>query len=287
METMTIDTTIKYAIFFTLAFLIAFFIGRKKNIGGGYSFFLSIFLSPIIGFIITVASSRYDAKKLVESKTRKIIGILLLIFGVFTFFLSFGNYHVMAQYLDKSTSEGLEMIMSLGCGLFTLGLYQYNRGLGKTFVENTYKETIHKETIHKETINPAINKPLNFMQPETFINAILDKHNQEHELTISQNPNPMITIKQFCISVILGLILSIFFNSGPYFGVEKYYIYRGTEKIELSVQDADNYSDSLLIEHKTNWGKVFYGLLTYVIIGSLIIGFIIYNRSNRKARSIN
>lgn len=261
METMTIDTTINYAILFTLAFLIAFFIGRKKNIGGGYSFFLSIFLSPIVGLIITVASSRYDADRIVESKSRRIIGILLAIFGVFIFLLSFGNYHVMAEYHDASTSEGLEMIMSLGCGLFTLGLYQYNRGLGKTFVENIYKETIHK--VNNYTAN---NKSSNIMQPKTSINDILDKYNQQQELPIGQNPNPMITTKQIGISVIVGILLSVFFNSGPYFGVEKYYIYRGTDKIELSVQDADNYSDSLLIEHKTNWGKVFYGFLTYLFI---------------------
>jgi len=276
METMTIDTTIKYAIFFTLAFLIAFFIGSKKNIGIGYSFFLSIFLSPIIGLIITAASSRYDADKLVESKSRKIIGILLSIFGVSIFLLSFGNYHVMAQYHDTSTSEGLEMIMSLGCGLFTLGLYQYNRGLGKTYVENVYKETIHKENI-----NPAINKPSNIMQPKISINDILDKYNQEKELHMGQNPNSMITTKQIGISVIVGFLLSIFFNSGPYFGKETYYLYVGADKIEVSFDKASDNSDVVLIEKETNWDKVFYGFLTYLFIGGLIIGFIVYNKSQR------
>ncbi len=106
---------------------------------------------------------------------------------------------------------------------------------------------------------------------------------QQQELPIGQNPSQMITIKQIGISVIVGLLLSVFFNSGPYFGKEKYYIYRGTEKIELSVENADNYSDSLLIEHETNWDKVFYGYLTYLFIGFLLLGYLLLNKSRSKS----
>lgn len=41
-----------------LAFLIANFLGKPRKIGFGWSFFFCIFLTPIIGLIITLLSGK-------------------------------------------------------------------------------------------------------------------------------------------------------------------------------------------------------------------------------------
>ena len=43
-------------------------IGNKRKIGFGWSFVLSIFLSPLIGLIITLCSKKKDASNFVEVK---------------------------------------------------------------------------------------------------------------------------------------------------------------------------------------------------------------------------
>jgi len=50
-----------------IAFTIAHFLGSKRKIGFGWSFFFCIFLSPIIGLLITMLSSK-DFDKIYNSK---------------------------------------------------------------------------------------------------------------------------------------------------------------------------------------------------------------------------
>jgi hypothetical protein len=43
-------------------------LGNKRKIGFGWSFVLSIFLSPLIGLIITLCSKKKDTSNFVEVK---------------------------------------------------------------------------------------------------------------------------------------------------------------------------------------------------------------------------
>lgn len=45
-----------------ISFLIAYFLGSKRKIGFGWSFFFSIFPNPIIGLIITLLSQKINNK---------------------------------------------------------------------------------------------------------------------------------------------------------------------------------------------------------------------------------
>jgi hypothetical protein len=45
-------------IYLGIAFLIAHFLGSKRKIGFGWSFFFSIFPNPLVGLIITMLSRK-------------------------------------------------------------------------------------------------------------------------------------------------------------------------------------------------------------------------------------
>jgi hypothetical protein len=45
-------------IYLGIAFLIAHFLGSKRRIGFGWSFFFSIFPNPLVGLIITMLSRK-------------------------------------------------------------------------------------------------------------------------------------------------------------------------------------------------------------------------------------
>jgi hypothetical protein len=45
-------------LYLLLCFLVAWFIGRKRNMGFGFSFLMCILFSPLIGLIITLFSKK-------------------------------------------------------------------------------------------------------------------------------------------------------------------------------------------------------------------------------------
>jgi len=47
-----------FVLYFVLAYLVAQYIGAKREIGYGKSVFWSMLLTPIIGFIITILSKK-------------------------------------------------------------------------------------------------------------------------------------------------------------------------------------------------------------------------------------
>ena len=51
--------------------VVAGVIGGDKKIGGAGAFFLSLFLSPLIGIIVAIVSDESDAKKLRDMKKQE------------------------------------------------------------------------------------------------------------------------------------------------------------------------------------------------------------------------
>jgi hypothetical protein len=109
------------------AFSIAHFLGRKRQIGFGWSFFFCLFLSPIIGFIITMLSKKYYDPNPKPSKSKKIWGwILILIFSL----------GVLGQLMRLGSGKGdVDVLNALffGVGLVGLGYYLIELSKGKNF----------------------------------------------------------------------------------------------------------------------------------------------------------
>jgi hypothetical protein len=129
---MTNDTLFKYTLIFGLSLLIAFFLGKNRNIGFLYSFMISILLTPIIGLFITLFSSKYKGVKPKQSNSFEIIGVLIIFFGILIFFISLSNYLSMDYYNEM---EPFSTMMFFGSGLSVLGMYLMNKGQGKSFAD--------------------------------------------------------------------------------------------------------------------------------------------------------
>ncbi len=96
-------------------------------------------------------------------------------------------------------------------------------------------------------------------------------------------------------SIIIGFLLSIFFNSGKYFGNPYFYIVFGEKEIKITdikfesiksagsdiilFPDGNNRYvnlDDVFEAYITDWDNVFYGYLTYVIIIGVWLVFLIF-----------
>lgn len=114
-------------IFGSIAFAIAHFLGRKRQIGFGWSFFFCLFLSPIGGFITTMLSRKYYDPNPEPSDAKKAFGWILIVLG----FLSlFGQIIRLGNSIGNANSiNGLFMAI----GIIGLGYYLIELSKGKTF----------------------------------------------------------------------------------------------------------------------------------------------------------
>lgn len=109
------------------AFLIAHFLGRKRQIGFGWSFFFCIFLSPIFGFIITMLSRKYYEENPTPSQGKKVAGWIIIVF----FSLS-----VLGGLVGAGSGQASEAAINaifMGIGFIGLGFYLIELGKGKNF----------------------------------------------------------------------------------------------------------------------------------------------------------
>lgn len=144
-----------YSIFFILSFFVSI-LGVRRNIGVKYSFAISIFLSPFIGLLLTLFSSKYDPTEKGKDKSKLYSGFFILTIGVILIIISIIS--IFIRKIDPITYEGDVMIsgLSTGCGVFTSGLYLINRGKGITFAENQ----VNTETNNK-SISPSLEQYMN------------------------------------------------------------------------------------------------------------------------------
>jgi MFS family permease len=108
-------------------FIIAYFLGTKRQIGFGWSFFFCAFLSPIGGFLVTMLSRKYYDANPNPSKSKKIWGWILVIL----FSLS-----LVGQLMAISTGNTNSMTfnsLSITIGFIGLGYYLIELGKGKNF----------------------------------------------------------------------------------------------------------------------------------------------------------
>ncbi len=109
------------------AFLIAHFLGRKRQIGFGWSFFFCIFLSPIFGFIITMLSKKYYEDNPTPSKGKKVAGWIIIVFF---------SISVLGGFIGTASGQASEAAINaifMGIGFIGLGYYLIELGKGKNF----------------------------------------------------------------------------------------------------------------------------------------------------------
>ena len=128
METMKViipfdfETTYGWLIFFmyvAINLLIAYFLGRKRQIGYIWSCFFLIFLSILGGLIITLLSPKYYSDSPKRSKGKIIIGwIMAIFFGI----------QVLLAFPSTASTHGYLLVH---IGFFGLGLYLIQIGKGR------------------------------------------------------------------------------------------------------------------------------------------------------------
>jgi drug/metabolite transporter (DMT)-like permease len=110
-----------------LAFVIAHFLGRKRQIGFGWSFFFCIFLTPIGGFITTMLSRKYYDPNPKPSKSKKIWGWILIVFCS----LSEIGQLILLGSGNSDASDVNAVFITIG--LIVLGYYLIELSKGKNF----------------------------------------------------------------------------------------------------------------------------------------------------------
>lgn len=113
------------------AYIIAIFFGKKKQIGFWFSFIL-IILIPIVGLINVYLSKSINELSPQPSKLLKVSGAIILIIGMGSSISAF--FKII--YFDSEYPilyGDLINIQVWSIGLFVLGIYLYNLGLGKRF----------------------------------------------------------------------------------------------------------------------------------------------------------
>lgn len=119
---------VQLAVNLVIGGVVAWFLGRKRIIGFGWSLFFSCSLSFLFGFIVTMLSPKYETANLTNSKTRRIIGWVILLLGIFM---------VWAVYRAITTGQALESFNGFSVGLIAAliggGIYLIKRSKGVTF----------------------------------------------------------------------------------------------------------------------------------------------------------
>jgi len=107
-----------------IAIVVAHFLGRKRQIGFGLSFFFCLFLHPIGGLITTLLSRKYHAPNPERSNLKKVLGCILIVLSLIGF-----HIHLMRGLGDASTFKAF----ATAIGFVGLGFYLIALGKGKTF----------------------------------------------------------------------------------------------------------------------------------------------------------
>lgn len=120
-----------------LSFIVAHFLGKKRQIGFKWSIFFCLTLTPVIGFIITMVSRKYYSDNPKPSLTKKIFGGFFIFIAAMAFWGTFDMNYSDAEKFTVNVAQ-----LGLGC----LGYYMIQRGKGKRFDDDLVKIEDNNET---------------------------------------------------------------------------------------------------------------------------------------------
>jgi hypothetical protein len=112
-----------------LSILIAYFLGRKRQIGFGWSLFFCLFLSPLGGFITTMLSRKYYDSNPKPSNLMNIFGWGLIV--IFTLV----SIVEIQRYIKFPGNQ--RPLLGFSLGLAGLGVYLVGLSKGKNFNSST------------------------------------------------------------------------------------------------------------------------------------------------------
>jgi len=112
--------------------IVAWFFGRKRVIGFGWSLYFSS-LNFLFGLIITLLSLKYREDNQNPSTPRKVIGWLLLLFGLV------GLWGVLNTISAGGGIESLATSVAFVPALIGGGIYLIKRGSGTSFHSRKYE----------------------------------------------------------------------------------------------------------------------------------------------------
>lgn len=115
---------------FGLSFLVAYYLGRKRHIGFGWSWFFGIFTSPLLGLIITILSPKLTTPAKPYSKTQEIIGWITAVF------FGFGTILQIIKLFTPYVTESTYSAVSIGIALTGCGIYNVIRNINKKSMVN-------------------------------------------------------------------------------------------------------------------------------------------------------
>jgi hypothetical protein len=127
-----------------IALLIAYLAGRNRQIGFGYSLFFCIFLSPIIGAIITFASPSTSKPPPDKSNIKIYLGYAILLLS--SIVVISGLFRIGSGPVP----EAIYTIVGFYIGIIGAGLYLIKRGKG--VIPNTDQHSVVQPKESKDLI---------------------------------------------------------------------------------------------------------------------------------------
>jgi hypothetical protein len=111
--------------------LIAFFLGRKKQIGLGWSLFLCLFLTPIIGTVAVLFSRSVRLPNPNPSIVKQVIGYVLIVLGIISVTAPYWQNNF--QVNNDLDTMGRFFYYQYSIGIIGLGMVLEEIGSGKRF----------------------------------------------------------------------------------------------------------------------------------------------------------
>lgn len=121
------DSLIVFFVLLGISIVIAYFIGRERQIGFGWSLFFCLFLTIIGGLIAIFTSTKSSEPSPIPSRGKIIAGWVLIV--LFTLSVIGQVFDPYRGHRDITDYNGVAMAI----GLIGLGYYLIQRGKGKRF----------------------------------------------------------------------------------------------------------------------------------------------------------